>query len=183
MKASARSLLLPSWCTDGYCVGSAQQGTGYKIKLIGVAEKWNGLSLMIIPGLWFNMTLETKDWEGTEAPTKPITRAVNYPSGIAMAYWEAPIKLQEMNKTCLEAVCQDLWEFKICYFLVVGYCNTVLTWDWGFVQGHICLYMENQWMLKQFRQMEELVMHLWTQCFLAGSLRSNFCIIYRFLGL
>lgn len=34
----------------GTGIGSAQRGTRYKIKLIGLAEKWNGLSLMLIPG-------------------------------------------------------------------------------------------------------------------------------------
>lgn len=34
----------------GTGIGSAQRGTQYKIKLIGLAEKWNGLSLMLIPG-------------------------------------------------------------------------------------------------------------------------------------
>lgn len=54
----------------GTGIGSAQQGTGYKIKLIRVAEKWKGLSLILIPGLWFNTTLETKDWEGAEPLTQ-----------------------------------------------------------------------------------------------------------------
>lgn len=35
---------------QGTGIGSAQRGTQYKIKLIGLAEKWNGLSLMLIPG-------------------------------------------------------------------------------------------------------------------------------------
>lgn len=47
-------------------------------------------------------------------------------------------------------MCRDLWEFKFhCSLLVVGYCNTLLTWDWDFVQGQICLYMENQLVIKQ----------------------------------
>lgn len=31
-------------------VGSVRRGTPYKINLIGLAEKWNGLSLVLIPG-------------------------------------------------------------------------------------------------------------------------------------
>lgn len=35
---------------QGTGTGSARRGTEYKIKLIGLAEKWNGLSFMLIPG-------------------------------------------------------------------------------------------------------------------------------------
>lgn len=86
---------------QGAGVGSVQGGTEYKAKLIGVTEKRNGLSLVLIPGLWiFSVALEMKNWEGAEPLTEPITRAkkqtlLTFP----VADWEASVKLQEVNKT------------------------------------------------------------------------------------
>lgn len=55
------------------------------------------------------MTLETKDWEGAEPLTKPITTAVNYTSEIPNGRLRGPNKIAwGEKKPSLEAICQDL---------------------------------------------------------------------------